>query len=141
MTLLAATGLATAAATAQGSAQFSSARLPPERTVKITPDYYGRQRFDRPKRADEILDYCVDWGCVIERLMPGQSDAQETVDTMTLTVQGTSTVVLANPTIKGGLLTVVISNGVAGEICLMEGILTTSKGRTYSALIQLRIGV
>jgi hypothetical protein len=82
------------------------------------------------KDPDDIADYQMNWS---ERLEDG-----ETIDTSVFSVtQGT--VEIDSQSLNGGLTTVWLSGGAAGEVCLIRNRVVTDQGRQWDATGRLRI--
>ena len=82
------------------------------------------------KDPDEELDYQFDWS---ERLEVG-----ETISASTF-ILASGSVTLADPAVAGGLTTIWITGGEAGEVNTITNRVTTSAGRIYDESAKLRI--
>lgn len=83
-----------------------------------------------PKDPDEVLDYDINWN---PRLEDGETIATSTFEV----VDGT--VVIDDDSDTGGVTTVWLSAGTAGEACVILNRIETSAGRTYDEAVKLRI--
>ncbi len=88
------------------------------------------QSWPQAKDPDDIADYQMDWS---NRLEEG-----ETLETSTFTVvQGS--VEIDSQDFNGGLTTVWLSGGTAGEVCLIRNRVTTDQGRQWDNTGRLRV--
>jgi hypothetical protein len=86
------------------------------------------------KDPDEVLDYQLDWA---DDERP-RLEAGETITSSAWSVVS-GTVVIDDDDSVGGVTTVWLSGGEAGEACVILNRVTTSEGRTYDQSCRLRI--
>jgi hypothetical protein len=141
-----ATGIASAASGAAGYGAWTGFNPPGDRLTLVDTSWARCYSGNTPQlfwyrklHTDEILDYYIDWGDAIEPLRYGDADPQETVVSCTAVVIS-GTVAIVSSDLKGAMLQLILSGGVLYEITIIETTLVTSKGRTYTARVKLRVG-
>lgn len=90
-----------------------------------------------PKDPNEVLDYQIDWADDARpRLTTGEL---LTASTLSI-VEGTIVIdQVKSGFVPSGLVTLWVSGGLAGELCIVLNRVETSLGRTYDQSCKLRV--
>ncbi len=89
------------------------------------------------KDPNEVLDYQIDWAdAKAPRLVTGETLVSSSLEV----VEGTLTIDQElSDFVPSGLVTVWVSGGAAGELCVILNRVATSLGRVYDQSCRLRI--